>query len=76
MKRGISLTFFFGLLIGGMAALIIWYYQKSTSAEDGALALLDKLAEADRHWRQLRGHPQADAVSPSTRIQIHTPPHG
>lgn len=33
----------FGVLIG----LIIWYWQKSTSAEDGALALLDEMAERD-----------------------------
>jgi hypothetical protein len=73
MRRGLSLTFFVGLLIGGMAALIIWYYQKSTSAEDGALILLDKLADLDRQWRQLRGQPAAGTKSPPTRIPIQTP---
>lgn len=53
MKKGLTLTFFFGLLIGGLAALLIWYYQKSTSAEDGALILLDRLALADRRVRML-----------------------
>lgn len=73
MRRGLSLTFFFGLVIGGMAALIIWYYQKSTSAEDGALALLDRLAEVDRRWRQTR-EPAATGSAPTPlRIQIHTP---
>ncbi len=63
MRKGLSLTFFFGLLIGGMAALIIWYYQKSTSAEDGALVLLDRLAEMDRRWRQMRARSAADISS-------------
>lgn len=53
MKRGLTVTFFFGLLIGGLAALLVWYYQKSTSAEDGALILLDRLAAADRRVRGL-----------------------
>lgn len=53
MKRGLSITFIMGLLLGGMAGLIFWYWQKSTSAEDGALNLLDRLAEADRRLRQL-----------------------
>lgn len=53
MKRGLTVTFFFGLLIGGLAALLVWYYQKSTSAEDGALILLDRLAAADRRVRAL-----------------------
>lgn len=73
MRRGLSLTFLVGLLIGGMAALIIWYYQKSTSAEDGALVLLDRLANLDRQWRQLRGQPAAETASPPTRIPIQTP---
>jgi predicted flap endonuclease-1-like 5' DNA nuclease len=53
MRKAWTFTFIFGLLLGGMAALIIWYYQKSTSAEDGALVLLDRLAEADRRMRQM-----------------------
>ncbi len=73
MRRGLSLTFFFGLLIGGMAALIIWYYQKSTSAEDGALALLDRLADIDRRWRQTRETPAAGANVIPLRIPIQTP---
>lgn len=73
MRKGISLTFFFGLLIGGMAALIIWYYQKSTSAEEGALALLDRLADVDRRWRQVREQPPTGATPTPLRIPIQTP---
>lgn len=75
MKRGFAFTFFFGLLIGGMAALIVWYYQKSTSAEDGALVLLDRLAEADRRLRQLMSERLGHGRGPtSPRIQVTTAP--
>jgi hypothetical protein len=39
-------TFLTGFLIALMMAVIFWYYQKSTSAEDGALDLLDRYAQA------------------------------
>ncbi len=39
-------TLFFSLVITSLTILIIWYYQKSTSVEDGALDLLDRFAEA------------------------------
>jgi predicted flap endonuclease-1-like 5' DNA nuclease len=42
-----------GLLIGTAIGLIIWYWQKSTSAEDGALAVLDRLASAEARVRDL-----------------------
>lgn len=50
MKRS---KFFIGLLIGALLGLIVWYYQKSTSAEDGALDLLDRLARAEQRVRDL-----------------------
>ena len=45
--------FLAGLLIGTAIGLIIWYWQKSTSAEDGALAVLDRLASAEARVREL-----------------------
>ena len=45
--------FFVGLLIGGLIGSMYWYYQKSTSAEDGALQLLDRLAASDARVRDL-----------------------
>lgn len=50
MKRS---KFLIGLLIGALLGLIVWYYQKSTSAEDGALDVLDRLARAEQRVRDL-----------------------
>ncbi|MFN2136877.1 MAG: helix-hairpin-helix domain-containing protein [Candidatus Promineifilaceae bacterium] len=46
--------FFVGLLIGGLFGLLIWYWQKSTSAEDGALDLLDRLAISEARTKDLQ----------------------
>lgn len=69
MRRSFPITFILGLLIGGMAALLFWYYQKSTSAEDGALALLDKWAIADRRLRQVKAEQEAVLQTP-IRIRL------
>lgn len=45
-KRRFS-NFFIGFLLSGLAWLLFWYWQKSTSAEDGALEMLDRLAAAE-----------------------------
>lgn len=47
--------FLTGLLIGTAVGLIVWYWQKSTSAEEGALAVLDRLAAAEGRVRELEG---------------------
>lgn len=47
--------FLIGMLIGTAVGLIIWYWQKSTSAEEGALAVLDRLAAAEARVRELEG---------------------
>ncbi|MCZ7670818.1 MAG: hypothetical protein M5U34_28545 [Chloroflexi bacterium] len=46
-------TFIFGLVFGGLVGLIAWYWYKSTSAEDGALDLLDRMAVAERRLKQM-----------------------
>ncbi len=46
-------TFLIGFLIALLMALIFWYYQKSTSAEDGALELLNRYADAEARVREL-----------------------
>lgn len=46
-------TFLIGFLLASMTALLIWYYQKSTSTEDGALDLLERYAEAQARIREL-----------------------
>lgn len=60
MKQKHSFNFMIGLLIGGLAGLLFWYWQKSTSAEDGALTLLDKLVATDRRVRELKMQLEAD----------------
>ena len=42
-----------GLTIGVVLAALVWYWQKSTSAEDGEIDFLDKLAGAERRIREL-----------------------
>lgn len=46
-------TFVFGLVFGGLVGLIAWYWYKSTSAEDGALDLLDRMAAAERRLKNM-----------------------
>lgn len=48
-------TFLIGFIIASLVALIVWYYQKSTSAEDGALDLLDRYAQARARIGELEG---------------------
>ena len=45
-KRKIS-NFVIGFVLSGLAWLLFWYWQKSTSAEDGALEMLERLAAAE-----------------------------
>lgn len=54
MKEKHSRNFLVGLIIGTLIGVAIWYWQKSTSAEDGALDLLDRLAIAERKMNQVR----------------------
>lgn len=61
-------TFLLGFIIATLMAIIVWYYQKSTSAEDGALEVLDRYAQSQARVRQLehelmsQGH-DSDALS-------------
>ncbi len=50
MKRS---RFLFGLVIGGLMGIVFWYWQKSTSAEDGAIDMLDRLAASEARVRAL-----------------------
>ncbi len=49
-------TFIIGFIIASLTALIVWYYQKSTSLEEGALDLLDRYAQAQARLSDLEEH--------------------
>lgn len=68
--------FLVGLLIGGLLGIIFWYWQKSTSAEDGALSVLDRLAASDARIRDLQSQlrmastEQAASLNPTEQIDL------
>lgn len=55
-------TFAFGLIFGTLVGLLVWYWYKSTSAEDGALELLDQMKVADNKIRHLENRLQVESV--------------
>jgi hypothetical protein len=54
-----------GLFFGTLLGMLFWYYQKSTSAEDGALDLLDRLADSEAHVRRLEAQLREQRVDES-----------
>lgn len=75
MRQKHSFNFLIGLLIGGLVGLLFWYWQKSTSAEDGALALLDKLAATEKRARQFKEALER-GEAPEILRNIPLPPSG
>lgn len=69
MEEKKSPNFALGFLIGLLLCVIIWYWQKSTAAEDGALALLDRYADMEKRWRQAR----QDWSSPPSQPPLSQP---
>jgi hypothetical protein len=55
-------TFIVGFLIASLTALIVWYYQKSTSVEDGALDLLDRYAQTQTRVQELERQLSRSAI--------------
>ncbi|MCA9943003.1 MAG: hypothetical protein KC449_05955 [Anaerolineales bacterium] len=76
MKEKQSFNFMIGLLIGGLVGLLFWYWQKSTSAEDGALALLDKLAATENRVRQLKNELAQGGLKPDALRTMPLPSRG
>jgi predicted flap endonuclease-1-like 5' DNA nuclease len=73
VKKKRSPNFLIGLLIGGLLALLFWYWQKSTSAEDGALDVLERLGEARRRIRELEAElAMARVDTPSRTAPMET----
>jgi hypothetical protein len=65
MKEKHSTNFLIGFIVGALICVIVWYWQKSTAADEGALDLLDRLAELDR---KLRGGETAVSIKSSPVI--------
>lgn len=76
MKEKHSTNFLIGFIVGALICVVVWYWQKSTAADEGALDLLDRMAELDR---KLRGGTTADsagsqrAVSPQPAVPMPQP---
>ncbi len=71
MSKKHSSNFTVGILLGVLVGLIIWYWQKSTSAEDGALDLLDRLAAAEARLRGMK-RPVTERPSPLPPDDLET----
>jgi predicted flap endonuclease-1-like 5' DNA nuclease len=76
MKEGTGSKFAVGLIFGVLLGALVWYWQKSTSAEDGALALLDRLASAEARLRELKSKRVAATTSPGPSISSSTASKG
>lgn len=76
-------NFCLGFWLGAAVCALIWYWQKSTSADEGALHLLDELAEIQAKFRNVAqartmplvtpvpDTPLSDAVPPDDLTLIH-----
>lgn len=76
MRENKGSVFLVGFVIGTLLVLLGWYWYKSTSAEDGALDLLARFAEAQARLRELETANQPGgfatsslAGSPASRTQ-------
>lgn len=70
MKKSKGFAFWFGFFIAFMVGLAVWYWQKSTSADEGALDLLDELAKAKARIRELQGSGGQKETAVPTHIDI------
>jgi len=71
MKSKMSKNFWLGFLLAFLTGVAIWYWQKSTSAEDGALDLLDELAKVKVRAQKMSQGVMKETVVTSPR---HTNP--
>lgn len=62
--------FLTGLLMGTLLAAAFWYWQKSTSAEDGALEVLDRLAAAEARLREQMADTAVRPAPASNPVQV------
>ena len=65
MKEKQSTNFLIGFVFGALICVLVWYWQKSTAADEGALDLLERMAELDR---KLRAGETAVAPPPASPV--------
>ena len=68
-KRKIS-NFAIGFLLSGLVWLLFWYWQKSTSAEDGALEMLERLASAEARVKASQARFEAFKAEAMTQADV------
>jgi predicted flap endonuclease-1-like 5' DNA nuclease len=70
MKKKHSTNFLIGFILGALICVVVWYWQKSTAADEGALELLDRMAELDRKLRQPK---TAQSPQPAIPVPVAQP---
>lgn len=73
MKGKLRSNFLVGMLVGTLVCVIYWYWQKSTRAEDGALALLERLRQTETRIQQAIGDPLEQPPAPQAPQAISNP---
>lgn len=63
-------VFLLGLPLSLLVVVIIWYWYKSTSAEEGALDLLDRMAETEARLRHVQAMIQERDAMPAQYITL------
>ncbi|MFO7540620.1 MAG: helix-hairpin-helix domain-containing protein [Chloroflexota bacterium] len=72
MKKKHRTNFLLGAAFGALICVIVWYWQKSTAADEAALNLLDRLAETQT---KLRPYTEtADFIPQSAKTEPATHP--
>ncbi len=67
-------SFWIGFFLAFAVGVLVWYWQKSTSADEGALDLLDELAKAKAKIRELQGGSTKETAVPLPNIPVPPAP--
>ena len=62
--------FLLGLILSMLVTVIVWYWYKSTSAEEGALDLLDRMAGTEARLRQAQATLRERDAMPAQYITL------
>jgi polyhydroxyalkanoate synthase subunit PhaC len=72
MKKKHRTNFLLGAALGTLVCVIIWYWQKSTAADEAAVDLLDRLAETQA---KLRRYAETAEFIPTKAVTGSEPSH-